>query len=338
MKIINNQKYNRGQIDVIKAIAEQNIVSILEKIGIMNDLKDSYPTRITGKCPIHNGDNRTAFSWSYKHKTFKCFTHSCEKNGKDIFSLVMQVKDTGFLETVDYVMQILNININDVKISQDKLDNIGFVRTKKSEIASNGFDPSVISGLKPSDYLHSVRGFSKNITEIYCPKINDGSLKCQKNAIVIPVFDKNNNLIGATCRHPEKDGMPKWMHVGLETEKHLFNLNRAKSNIKQTGNAILCEGPLDVMKFEDAGIANAIGLFGLDISSDKISLLLSSGAFQVILALDRDEAGQEASSKIVDKISNFFDIKYFRIPENFKDIEEMGLTEIKNQYKILVGA
>ena len=69
-------------------------------------------------CPIHNGDNPTAFVMNTEKGLWSCKTNDCGDG--DIFTLVEKMEDMNFPQAVQKVAEILGIDINDMVIVQRK--------------------------------------------------------------------------------------------------------------------------------------------------------------------------------------------------------------------------
>ena len=81
----------------------------------------------------------------------------------------------------------------------------------------------------------------------------------------------------------------------------------------------------------EAGIYNVLGLFGCELSDTKFDILNSFGVMNIILALDSDDAGKNATSKIKNRISSYFNVETIDLPN--KDIGEMSILETKSCFK-----
>jgi hypothetical protein len=68
-------------LNTLKALANENISLILDAFNF--DYVDRYDF-YQMCCPIHGGDNPTAFSWVKDRGYFRCFTRHCERDGADV--------------------------------------------------------------------------------------------------------------------------------------------------------------------------------------------------------------------------------------------------------------
>lgn len=118
--------------------------------------------------------------------------------------------------------------------------------------------------------------------------------------ILIPYFWKNGEIIYYNCRsiigqEPKYLGPPK--ECGVGKEDILFFTSFPKPGEK----IFLCEGEFDAMTLSLLGY-HACACGGKNLS-DRQALLLSE--YKVCLALDYDEAGQNALGSMYSKLSSF---------------------------------
>jgi DNA primase len=82
----------------------------------------------------------------------------------------------------------------------------------------------------------------------------------------------------------------------------------ARDQIDQTECIVLTEGPFDVAKAYEAGLRNVVGSFGASLSKTQASKLATMvkdlGANSVLIAFDRDKAGQDGAIRAERRLSN----------------------------------
>lgn len=206
--------------------------------------------------------------------------------------------------------------------------------------------------IPPQYYLD--RGYSKEFLDSYDVGLCYDRSKPMYGKIVVPIYDDEyEHMVGCTarttnklceackCYHPdgrhiagpeEKIRWPKWKNsYKFRAEDYLYNFWRAKQAILASGIAILVEGPGDVWRLEEAGINNALGLFGNSLTDRQKTILDSSGAMSLIVLTDNDEGGKEGAASIVDKCSKQYRIYFPKFNKN--DIGDMSVDEITNDIK-----
>ncbi len=337
----NGYKYATQQIAIIKEIANERIVDIMEALDIYDGMSDR-PKYINGRCPLHGGDNPTAFSWNFNMGIFKCFTNQCCNGGNDVFALVGKLKKYDFYASIQWIIDVLDINLDELHMTDVEMADVKFIKKSKQclvkdTIIGNG----ILEKLKPTDYVTKERGFDPELVKRYQPRMGDSNIiHKMNNRVVFPVRNRIGDIVGFTGRKIVEDGNkknPKWFNSPeFNKNQHLLNINFAAKHIQKTRVAVVTEGFFDIMKFESAGVHNSLGLSGISMSQEQTSLLLSVGTFLVIVALDNNKAGKKGKDKIVKHLQNFCDVAVFEIPDGYDDVGEMNVDDIKREYERLV--
>lgn len=326
----------RLDIQSIKATANRNIAKVFNALGL-TDFVD-HGDFINSSCPIHGGDNPTAFSWSYDLNIYKCFTNHCdEKYGSDVFGLVAAITGKNFIESVKWVDEILKSNkVRSVSASDD--DFIRKIRSRKRKQAAaseNYYPEEALDKLLPCDYLQK-RGFSDEIISRYQIGKVDNLESPFHNRVVIPIRGYDCKIIGFTGRTLDPDyskhNIPKWRHDdGFGKSFSMFNLCEARESIQMLGTAIIVEGPLDCLKLEMAEYHNSVALLGTSMSIEQRNMLLQCGAQRLILALDADDAGKKGADRIKKQYGEIFSIE--EVTGYSKDVGDLTVEELHDLFK-----
>lgn len=240
-------------------------------------------------CSPSGGKNNRFFG------VYHCF--KTDKKGS-LVNLVMQVDNCSKLEA----LQTLGIErykgkpIEEISIDDEDPDNlIHEITFKKLALPKEALPIKFVPSswyANVSKYLKS-RGFA-----------NDNLYFCfggrYHGRILIPYKWKDNIFVYYNCRsiigqEPKYLGPPKECGVGKEDV--LFFTSFPKSGEK----IFLCEGEFDAMTLALLGF-HACACGGKNLS-DRQALLLAE--YKVCLALDFDEAGQNALSSMYNKLSSF---------------------------------
>ena len=302
---------------VIRQQATENFSKILDSFKI--EYRESYGY-FHCCCPIHQGDNKNAFSWSRKLGIWKCWSHGCDgeyngMTGKDAIAFIRKYKACSIEEAIYVAEKILDgVPISETtNTPENKFFNLF---DKKEKIKYKA--PKVV--LHP--YLIK-RGISTECAIEY--QISFWDKSALKDRIVIPIIDINGDIIGFTGRAVTDRNSKKWLHsAGTEVGKELFNI----LNIKNSNEVILTEGPFDVMRLWMCGIKNSAATFGTNLSFAQLSLLLRLPIHTVILAYDGDKAGEKANLKIGKILKDYFEVYIVDI-ENGKDIGDLDEQQIR---------
>lgn len=118
--------------------------------------------------------------------------------------------------------------------------------------------------------------------------------------VVIPVHNRQGQLVGYVGRTVEA-GEPRYKFPsGLQKSVVLFNLHRAvESGSRQV---IVVEGFFDCMRVHQAGFPNLVALMGSSLSRVQQRVLLDHFE-QVVLLLDGDQTGRKASQRMAAQLT-----------------------------------
>lgn len=247
--------------------------------------------RFFGPCPVHGGDNPSAFSIYEETGYWCCFTHHCEEeHGNSLRGLI----------------KALGENFEPPKQEQKE-----FFNKIKKENYSTVIPRSVVrSRLQiPSSYYMG-RGFSQAILEKYDVGYASSPGTQMHGRNVIPVYDINHEFcIGCSGRLDTEEHSKRWKHTkGFPSSKVLYNSWYAKNHIEWGGKVIIVEGPAKVWRLEEAGIGFSVAIFGTNLGFEQKMQLAKLGANTIILMMDGDDPGKEAASRISADLKDLYRI------------------------------
>lgn len=306
---------NRKKIEALRLIASEKILKILDSLRI--DYRERYQY-VTAACPIHNGDREDAWSWHLDKEVWQCFSRGChDKFNKDVFGLVMGVLDCSFPDACKFVENIIESTGIDIDEATHLQTNRQFVKRSRKEATI--YAESALEKLLYHTYLEG-RGYPKKLIESYHIGVTPEGYRQMSNRLIIPIRNVDSQIVGFTGRSlfPNwKDrGIPKWVHSkGFVGAENLFNIDRAVKYIRETGRAILVEGPLDVLRLEHAGIHNGVAIFGRRLHNGQIALLAKCGAQNLIVALDADRAGKSGAETAFKTAKAFFNVSVINLQD-----------------------
>ena len=311
--------------DVINDV--RNSASITEVIGHYIPLIKKGKG-YTAVCPFHD-DHDPSLSISEDKQIYKCFVCG---NGGNAFNFVMNFKKCSFPESVKEVADIIGKPLDiDIQRAPKKVDknqkyydllnnyieetNYLLTSTKAGEKAreyllSRQMDKDIINrfniGFNPGDdfmykYLHQSNFLDEDILVTGIGRMTDKGIRdVFYNRILFPIHDKYGNPIAFTARVFDGSSDSKYINTG-ETKiytkgEHLFNYHRAKDEAGRQNCVIVCEGTMDVIAYDKAGINNVVATLGTAMTQKQLELLKSLSG-NVVLSYDGDKAGQHANIK-----------------------------------------
>jgi DNA primase len=155
-----------------------------------------------------------------------------------------------------------------------------------------------------------------------------------RNRIIIPIFNKENNIIYFQARRIPKTGLnPKYDNPATPKESCILN----KHKFDRNKNIIVHEGLIDAFMVGDQGTS----CLGKEVNEDLIKELLKYTDKGIIIALDNDSEAYKSLRNFMHKNRYAPKVKYFLYPsiyEKYDDINEIVQNENKgiDVYKMIV--
>jgi len=292
-----------------------------------------YINRYSCNCPIHDGDNETAFSVYKESGAWRCFTLGChEKYGAGIFGLTRCLlekklgKEVTFGEAHQFINDLLG---GKFKIEFDSINNVFFLKDDKRD-SPKATREQVRKRLNiPADYYLG-RGYTPEVLDKYDIGLCTNKKSDFYNRCVAPIYDEEYEFaVGYTGRDITGKSKIKWLHSNFERNKTLYNSWFAKKHIEKTNTCILVESPGNIWRLEEAGIHCGLALFGTEISFEQMRLLSHYGVLNLVLAMDNGEAGKNATARIVKKLKGLYNIIIPKI--DYEDLGECPIQHIKER-------
>lgn len=350
-------------------ISNEEINEIRSRANIVDIISGYLQVSSKGKnyvalCPFHN-DHSPSLIISPEKQIFNCFT--C-RTGGNVFSFVMKYENVSFAEAVSIVAKKVGFNLkNDVfvksenKYSKDYeiyeyamkyyLNNINTTDGSKARdyLLKRGINETIIKEFKLGYSGSSKDTFYKLATNKgwdietlnklgLINKVNENVYDTFINRIVIPIENLKGEVVGFTGRiFNGEDNTAKYLNT-KETEifkksSLLFNYHNAKNYIRDRKSVIVVEGNMDAIKMSAKGFKNVVALMGVALSNEQIDILKRLKV-PVILMLDNDNAGEEATIKNGESLINSgVDTKVVRLsgakdPDEY--LEKFGIDAMQN--------
>jgi DNA primase len=259
----------------------------------------SYEIRST--CPLHGGDNGTAFVWNLENNMWYCFTGDC--GGGDIFQFFAVLHD---LSIVNDFKQIVNIAAEELGIDITNLSLGKRASKNKKELAAwlsycgrrmainTEFDPK---RLGERFLLNDYRGFEAGFLKEHGVSYNKTLNRIQFN-----IYNENNTCVGAVLRRVDETDSKKWINrpKGLNSGELLYNLNNIP---EEEIGVIIVEGVIDALNLIKLGINNVVCTFGAHLTEEQEELILRR-FIVVTLMYDNDKAGLKATHSAIEMLKN----------------------------------
>jgi DNA primase catalytic core len=123
-------------------------------------------------------------------------------------------------------------------------------------------------------------------------------------SLVVPVFDEAGQvmeLYGRKLRDDLRAGTPKHLYLPMREgrSRGVFNIEALAADTE----IILCEALIDALTFWCAGYRNVTAAYGVEgFTDDHLAAFARYGTRRVLIAYDRDEAGERGAAKVAERL------------------------------------
>jgi DNA primase len=271
--------------DLKKQVA---IGQVLEAYNLCDRLKH-HSDYLVGPCPLHGGDNPTAFRAHLVRGIWNCFT-AC--GGGDIVDLICSIEKCSKASAA-LVLQRL-IATTPVAISSGE----GSQRhSATSAIPFRPFRRQI--PLDPrTPFLQDKKGISVKTATRFEAGLPDPKSTFLQGTVAVRLHDMQGRPIGYCGRRLDPDAISRWgkwrFPAGLPKGRLLYNAHRALA-ARHCGIALV-ECPWAAMRLIQAGICGVVALLGTSATETQLAWLARAPA--VLLLMDGDHAGSTGAEAI----------------------------------------
>jgi DNA primase len=296
--------------------AKVGIEAILSFYGLDHHLK-RRGDQLFGPCPLHGGDNQTAFRVNLERGLWRCFT-AC--GGGDTVDLIRKIERCSYGEAARQLQRIA----------------AGLPKTPPAlsppiPLSERAFTPFTRSlALNPRcHFLQNIKAISP-ATAARFEAGTSSSSRFLQNTVAVRLHDLNAYPLGYCGRRldpNEASRFGKWRFPrNFPKARILYNAHRASCFRKR--GIVLVECPWAVMRITQAGFPNAVALLGTALSQFQIDWL--SNASLILLMLDGDQAGHRAALFITSTLGPSVKVLQHVLPDNMEpeDLPDSSLRSI----------
>lgn len=325
---------------------------------------------ISFPCPVHGGEREFGSSILKRDVgNWKCYTAQCHEQygtsgGASIIQFTQALLTTQYNKTYTFPEALAwcakFVGEDAAEQSADDHERIEFIKlckyiNRKKQEAPN-FTPRefVRKFLAIPSAYYIKRGYSEAILEKFDVGYCHNEKKPFYDRVVTPFYDDSGRYMvgcsgrsryeqcsqcnlyhvpGVRCPINKQERLKcyKWKHASLfNADDYLYNYWNAQEHIAQTGTAIVVEGPGDVWRLEEAGIYNSMALLKASLSPGQRMVLESSGAINLVVATDMDEAGNKGARSIVEQCKHLFNT--IRIAYEAPDPGSLPIEQTKETF------
>lgn len=306
-------------------------IDLPDLLGVHLDLKRAG-VAFKALCPFHD-EKSPSFVVQKGDSHYHCF--GCGAHG-DAIQFLMTHQRLSFTEAVESLAQRFNVPLEVVDKEENSGPNKGTLK-EALNLACSFFHMLLLhtqEGHNALQYLYS-RGidlaFIKKFHLGLAPKqsglmrrtlngkyikdeaMGEAGLLAQGkeghyrdffyDRITIPIRDATGAVIGFSARkYKEETFGGKYVNTSetplFKKSRILFGLNYCRRRIAKERKALVVEGQLDALRLIEAGFNITVAGQGTAFGDSHARELIALGVNQIYLALDSDDAGQEAIAKI----------------------------------------
>ncbi len=175
-------------------------------------------------------------------------------------------------------------------------------------------------------------------------KTGDGYYDRFRDRLMIPILDLQGRVIAFGGR-TLSDEQPKYLN-SPETElfdkgNTLYGLDKARSTIAKTDQAVVVEGYFDVIALHAGKITNAVASLGTALSIGQVRQLLRyTESKRIIFNFDADRAGVQAAERAIGEVASLayqgeVQLRVLNIPDG-KDPDDFLKTHSAASYQDLL--
>lgn len=284
-----------------KYIYEHNKISdILENLGCYNIKYNERRQTYSSSFP--DGDNPQGINIrNNEYLNYRSFSRGVDYNdGKDLISLVEDIKKVGFVEALKFLHKILDLPFEfkkqKSKKKKDEEENPLWVfeKHKGNRRIVNVDDIRVLEDKVLNDYapLLHIDWYKEGIMPWTREKFNI-AYSYRKKRIVIPIYHwATKELVGFNMRtvvpNYEEFGIPKyWITPTYQKTNNLYGLAQNYDAIVSKKIATVFEGEKSTLKRFSLMDDTCVSLQGKTMSDEQARILIGLDS-EIVLALDKD--------------------------------------------------
>lgn len=279
--------------------------------------------RLTGPCPLHGGDNPTAFRVDLARGLRHCFT-GC--GGGDTVELVRKILGCTYSGAAHHLLHLP-----------------GTPGRPTPPLAAPSAGPVNGAPFRPFrwtiplnpqvPFLQEIKGVSPITASRFEAGVTDRS-PFLTGTVAVRLHDLYGNPLGYCGRRLDRHEISRWgkwrFPRNYPKKETLFNAHRARPFIKR--GIVVVECPWAVMRLTQAGVPNAVALLGTTASPVQQGGL--ARAPKVLLMLDGDDAGRKAAVTLARMLKGATEVMVHELPDGMEpeDLSDLDISVTAKRY------
>lgn len=296
-----------------------SVVRFLEARGLTRGLR-RRGSRLVGPCPLHHGDNPTAFVVHLDQNVWFCFT-GCGGGG-DVVDLVRKVDGVGYAEAARRLAVIADLPLTALAARSFALASPRTCQPYLPYTLALRLDPDV-------SFLRA-----KGIVARTAQRFEVGEWHGHgflAGCVGLRIHDIAGRPLGYAGRRLDPDDAlrrGKWKFPsGFPKSEVLYGAHRSLD--RDVSTVVVTECPWGVLRLAQLGIP-AVALLGTSLSSVHRQLL--AAARQVLLLFDGDPAGHAAGQRALALLEEVTQVRIVTLP-NGADPDDLNDSQLKSLLK-----
>lgn len=244
-------------------------------------------------------------------------------------------------ENSELYSDVFSVCQNILKYNSEATETREYLLSRVSSFNESGFSFGYFPKNEDLNILINIFGYNRleELGLVYKKRINDNShireIVCGTLANHNLIMQYNNcqgdiiGYVGRTLLSKEDQTrlhISKYKNTEIKKSLNLFGLDKAKRNIVEKKHVIVVEGQFDCITCHKYGFNNTIALGGIGFTKYHY-YLLSRYTKNFYIATDSDAAGDAIADKISYRYSERANVIRVRVPEKYKDLDQMLRTE-----------
>jgi DNA primase len=290
---------------------------VLEAYGLCAPLR-RYGGQLTGACPLHGGDNPTAFRVRLSRGIWNCFT-AC--GGGDTVDLICNIEKCTKASAARILQHLIANKPVPMTTAPDSH------RHRESPISSFRPFRKQIPLTPGTPFLQEKKGITVDTAIRFEAGLAHPKSSFLQGAVAVRLHDMMGHPLGYCGRRLDTEEISRWgkwrFPARLPKGQLLYNAHRALA-VRKRG-IVLVECPWAAMRLTQAGIAGVLALLGTTITETQLAWLAQAPA--VLLLMDADQAGRNAAKTIAKRLYRKTTALIHELPED-KEPEDLADTDL----------
>jgi len=296
-----------------------DIGKVLEAYGLCHRLK-YHGDQLIGPCPLHGGDNPTAFRVHLTRGIWNCFT-AC--GGGDTVDLICNIEKCTKASAARIIRHMIATPSKSMRADSQRHGDIPTIAFQpfRRKIPLNPRTP----------FLQEHKGISVNTAIRFEAGLADPKSRFLRGSVAVRLHDIEGRPFGYCGRRLDPGAICRWgkwrFPTGLPKGQLLYNAHRALA--ARDNGIVLVECPWAAMRITQAGIPGVVALLGTTISKAQFAWLAEAPV--VLLLMDADPPGRKAAKTIAEVLGRqtkvlIHDLAPNQEPEDLSDSDLLSLV------------